>query len=535
MTTTRHSKFSAALRTTILMATLGGLLVAIGYAIGGIQIASVFLAIALLMNGIAYWFSDKIAIASARAKPLSEQEAPGIYQMVRELTTRADLPMPRLYMIPSDQPNAFATGRNPKHSAVAVTQGITKLLSEDELRGVISHELAHVKNRDILTQSVASAIGAMITYLAYFALWFGGDDDSPLGLIGSLALVLLAPIAATLIQLAVSRQREYAADATGAQVCGNPESLASALLRLEEGAKAMPMQVNQATEPLYIVKPFSSKGIAGLFSTHPPIEERVRRLRQMRPAIGYRALKDTKYSVVVVTWECAGHLRTLVATMNRFLDGSQELVVVDNASSERPRAEAEAWKGPGRLIELERNIGFGAASNVGVAEAAGRGDRAAQPRHGAARRRARPPRRRGARARGAGRPAGAQPRRHDSALGQRARGRRLAVGAGAGSGGGAARMRFGRGPSPTGSSAPLEVSWLTGACVAGPTALLRRLGPVRPGAAHVRRGRRPRPARGARPACARASTRPRAGSSTTGRARRRSSTARARGGGRPGR
>ncbi len=286
MTTTRHSKFSAALRTTILMATLGGLLVAIGYAIGGIQIASVFLAIALLMNGIAYWFSDKIAIASARAKPLSEQEAPGIYQMVRELTTRADLPMPRLYMIPSDQPNAFATGRNPKHSAVAVTQGITKLLSEDELRGVISHELAHVKNRDILTQSVASAIGAMITYLAYFALWFGGDDDSPLGLIGSLALVLLAPIAATLIQLAVSRQREYAADATGAQFCGNPESLASALLRLEEGAKAMPMQVNQATEPLYIVKPFASKGIAGLFSTHPPIEERVRRLRQMRPAIG---------------------------------------------------------------------------------------------------------------------------------------------------------------------------------------------------------------------------------------------------------
>jgi heat shock protein HtpX len=286
MTTTRKSNFSAALRTTILMATLGGLLIAIGYAIGGIQIASVFLAIALVMNGVAYWFSDKIAIASARAKPLSEQEAPGIYQMVRELTTRADLPMPKLYMIPSDQPNAFATGRNPKHAAVAVTQGITKLLSEDELRGVIAHELAHVKNRDILTQSVASAIGAMITYLAYFALWFGGDSDSPVGLIGSLALVLLAPIAATLIQLGVSRQREFAADATGAQVTGNPESLASALLRLEEGAKAMPMQVNQATEPLYIVRPFKGGGIAGLFSTHPPIEERVRRLRQMRPAIG---------------------------------------------------------------------------------------------------------------------------------------------------------------------------------------------------------------------------------------------------------
>ena len=285
MTTTRKSNFSAALRTTILMATLGGLLIAIGYAIGGIQIASVFLVIALVMNFVAFFFSDKIAIASARAKPLSEQEAPRIYQMVRELTTRADLPMPKLYIIPSDQPNAFATGRNPKHAAVAVTQGITKLLSEDELRGVLAHELAHVQNRDILTQSVASAIGAMITYLAYFFMWFGGDDESPLGLIGSLALVILAPLAATLIQLAVSRQREYSADATGAEFCGNPESLASALLRLEEGANAMPMQVNQATESLYIVKPFKGGGIAGLFSTHPPIEERVRRLRQMRPTI----------------------------------------------------------------------------------------------------------------------------------------------------------------------------------------------------------------------------------------------------------
>ena len=286
MTTTRKSNFSAGLRTTILMATLGGLLVAIGYAVGGPGAALGFLIFAFALNFVMFWFSDKIALASARAKPLSEQEAPGIYQMVRELTTRAGLPMPRLYMIPSDQPNAFATGRSPSHAAVAVTSGITKLLSEDELRGVISHELAHVRNRDILTQSVASAIGAMITYLAYFFMWFGGDDESPLGLIGSLALVLLAPLAATLIQLAVSRQREYSADATGAEISGNPESLASALLRLEEGAKAMPMQVNQATEPLYIVKPFSGGGIAGLFSTHPPIEERVRRLRQMRPAIG---------------------------------------------------------------------------------------------------------------------------------------------------------------------------------------------------------------------------------------------------------
>jgi len=286
MTTTRQSNFSAMLRTTALMAALGGLMIAIGYAIGGIEIASVFLGIALLMNLGAYWFSDKIALKSARAQPLSEEEAPGIYQMVRELSTRAGLPMPGLYVIPSDQPNAFATGRNPKHAAVAVTSGITRLLSEDELRGVIAHELAHIQNRDILTQSVASAIGSMITYVAYFFLWFGGDDESPLGLIGSLALVLLAPISATLIQLAVSRQREYSADATGAQISGNPESLASALLRLEEGAKAMPMAVNQATEPLYIVKPFSGGGFGSLFSTHPPIEERVRRLRQMRPALG---------------------------------------------------------------------------------------------------------------------------------------------------------------------------------------------------------------------------------------------------------
>jgi heat shock protein HtpX len=285
MTTTRKSNFQATLRTTILMAALGGLLVVIGYAIGGIQIASVFLVVALVMNFVAYWFSDKIALASAGAKPVSEQEAPGLYQMVRELTTRADIPMPRLYIIPNDQPNAFATGRNPSHSAVAVTQGIMRLLSEDELRGVVSHELAHIRNRDILTQSVASAIGAMITWIAYMFLWFGGEDESPLGLVANLALFILAPISASLIQLAISRQREYSADATGAQFCGNPESLASALLRLEEGAKAMPMQVNQATEPLYIVKPFSGGGIAGLFSTHPPIEERVRRLRQMRPSL----------------------------------------------------------------------------------------------------------------------------------------------------------------------------------------------------------------------------------------------------------
>jgi heat shock protein HtpX len=286
MTTTKQSTFGATLRTTILLASLSGLLVVIGALIGGAQTAGLFLLIALAINFFSYFFSDKMALAMARAKPIEESENPRLYQIVRELTTRAGLPMPRLYLIPQQQPNAFATGRNPKHAAVAVTEGITKLLSEDELRGVLSHELAHVQHRDILIQSVASAIGAAITYLAYMVMWFGNDDDSPLSLVASLALVLLAPIAATIIQLSISRQREYAADAGGAQICGNPESLASALLRLEQGAEAMPMQVNQAAEPLYIVRPFKGKGIAGLFSTHPPIEERVRRLRQMRPSLG---------------------------------------------------------------------------------------------------------------------------------------------------------------------------------------------------------------------------------------------------------
>jgi heat shock protein HtpX len=286
MTTTKQSTFGATIRTTILMASLSGLLVVIGALIGGASTALLFLGFAFLINFFSYFFSDRMALAMSGAKPISESEAPKLYEMVRELTTRAALPMPRLYVIPQDQPNAFATGRNPKHSAVAVTRGIMNLLSDDELRGVLSHELTHVRNRDILIQSVASSIGAAITYIAYMLLWFGDDDNSPLALVGQFAIFLLAPIAASVIQLAISRQREYAADAGGAEICGNPESLASALLRLEQGATAMPMQVNQAAEPLYIVRPFSAKGLAGLFSTHPPIEERVKRLRQMRPSMG---------------------------------------------------------------------------------------------------------------------------------------------------------------------------------------------------------------------------------------------------------
>jgi heat shock protein HtpX len=287
MTTTRSSNFAATIRTTLLLGGLTGLLVVIGALIGGPDTALIFLVVAAVMNLGVYWFSDRIALATARAKPISEQEAPQIYAMVRELTTAAKMPMPRIYLIPQAQPNAFATGRSPEKAAVAVTAGITQLLSPDELRGVIAHELAHIRNRDTLIQAVAATMGGAITYLGYMLLWFGGDDESPLGLIASLVLVLLAPIAASIIQLAISRQREFSADATGAQICGNPESLASALLRLEEGAKATPMKVNEATECLYIVKPLSGgRGMSNLFSTHPPIEERVRRLRQMRPALG---------------------------------------------------------------------------------------------------------------------------------------------------------------------------------------------------------------------------------------------------------
>ena len=286
MTTTRQSNYAAAIRTTLLLGGLTGLLVVIGFAIGGPNTALLFLGIAAVMNLGAYWFSDRIALKMSGAQPMTEEQAPQIYAMVRELTTAAKMPMPALYVIPQNSPNAFATGRSPDKAAVAVTAGITQLLSPEELRGVIAHELAHIRNRDTLIQSVAATIGGAITYLGYMLLWFGGDDESPFGLIGALALVLLAPIAATIIQLAISRQREYSADATGAQISGNPESLASALLRLEEGSKANPMHVNEATEALYIVKPFSGDKMAKLFSTHPPIDERVKRLRQMRPSLG---------------------------------------------------------------------------------------------------------------------------------------------------------------------------------------------------------------------------------------------------------
>ena len=288
MTTTKQSTWGATLRTTILLA------IALGPACRdrrrdrrpqhGCCSSS---ASPLLINLGSYFFSDKLALKMSGAKPVSESEAPKLYQSVRELTTRAGLPMPRLYVIPQDQPNAFATGRNPQHSAVAVTQGILSLLSEDELRGVLAHELAHIRTprHPDPVGRLGDRRGDHLPRL-HVACGSAATTTRPLSLVASLAMVLLAPIAATIIQLSISRQREYAADAGGAEICGNPESLATALLRLEQGAAATPMHVNQAAEPLYIVKPFSAKGIGGLFSTHPPIEERVKRLRQMRPSLG---------------------------------------------------------------------------------------------------------------------------------------------------------------------------------------------------------------------------------------------------------
>jgi heat shock protein HtpX len=277
------------LKTFILLAGLTALLLAIGGAIGGRNGLMIALVFAGLMNLAGYWFSDKIALAMSGAQPVSESEAPQFYQIVRELCLRANLPMPRLYVIPSDTPNAFATGRNPEHSAVAMTSGIVNILGRDELEGVIAHELAHVKNRDILISSVAAMIAGAISQLAHMAQWamiFGGtsrdrDEDNGGGLLGGLAMMIVGPIAAMLIQMAISRSREYQADATGARICGRPLSLANALSKLESANRRLPMEVNPAHAQMYIVNPLTAGGIAGLFSTHPPMAERVKRLQEM--------------------------------------------------------------------------------------------------------------------------------------------------------------------------------------------------------------------------------------------------------------
>ena len=284
--TITQARFTTQLRTWVLIAGLTALLFGIGFLLGG-KFVYIFVFFGIAMNVAGYWFSDKIALAASRAKPVSEQEAPQLYRILRDLTERASLPMPRVYTIPSEQPNAFATGRNAKHAAVAVTEGLTRSMPEDQIRGVLAHELAHVKNHDILVTSIAAMVAATITMIAnilQFAFIFGGEEDE--NPIAALATIIIAPIAAALIQLAISRQREFLADATGARILGTGKPLADALETLEKGVQAAPLQVNPAVAALYIVHPFRGQGIANLFSTHPPLAERIRRLRAYDAAQG---------------------------------------------------------------------------------------------------------------------------------------------------------------------------------------------------------------------------------------------------------
>jgi heat shock protein HtpX len=276
-------------KTAVLLAALTALLLLIGDFLGGAQGMVVAFVFALLINFGSYWFSDRIVLAMYGAQPVDEAAAPEIYRVVRTLTTRASLPMPRVYIIPEDTPNAFATGRNPSHAAVAVTQGILRVLSEDELEGVLAHELSHVKNRDTLTMTLAATLAGAVTMVARmagYAAMFGGrrsdDDDSGGGAIGAIVMMIVAPIAAILIQLAISRAREFQADASGARMAGRPWGLAKALEKLEIASKLSPMDASPATAHLFIVNPLrGAGGLSTLFSTHPPIEERIARLRAM--------------------------------------------------------------------------------------------------------------------------------------------------------------------------------------------------------------------------------------------------------------
>lgn len=273
------------IKTLLLMSVLTVLVILIGGSLGGQSGMMMALILALVMNGGSYWFSDKIALSMTGAKPLSKQDNIEIYTMVQRLTSNAGMPMPRLYITPSAQPNAFATGRNPEHSAVAVTQGLLNILNYEELEGVIAHELAHIKNRDVLISTMAAVMAGVITTIADWAQWalmFGwgsGDEDEGPGLLGTLPLIILGPIAAILVQMAVSRSREYLADSTGARIVGHSRGLSNALLKLEQASRVVPMDVSPAASHLFIVNPLSAKKLINLFSTHPSIEDRVRKLQ----------------------------------------------------------------------------------------------------------------------------------------------------------------------------------------------------------------------------------------------------------------
>lgn len=280
------------LKTFFLLMVLTGMLLMIGGAIGGQAGILIALFFALALNFGAYWFSDKIALGMAHAKPIEREDDPELYELVEEQARLANMPMPRVYEIDTDSPNAFATGRNPQNAAVAVTSGIRRILTRDELAGVMAHEMAHVGNRDTLIMTVVATIAgaiSMLAFMAQFAAIFGSfgshsddDDNGGSNIIGLLIIAIVMPIAATLIRLAISRAREYQADQTGAHNCGDPDALARALEKLELGSEIRPMKVNEAASHLFIVNPLSGKSMARLFSTHPPIEERVRRLREMQ-------------------------------------------------------------------------------------------------------------------------------------------------------------------------------------------------------------------------------------------------------------
>lgn len=280
---------SNTLKTTLLLGLLTGLILWFGEFLGGSQGLVIAFVFAAIMNFGSYWFSDRLVLAMYRAQPVDMNQAPDLYRIVHNLATRAGMPMPKLYIIPTDAANAFATGRNQNHAAVAVTQGILRLMSWDELEGVLAHEISHVRNRDILISSIAATLAGVIMMLASMVRWaaiFGGfsrdERDSGGGLIGLLVMSIIAPMAAMLIQLAISRSREYQADASGAELLHSGESLARALEKLESSAQRIPMDASPQTAHLFIVNPFSRGSLAKLFSTHPPLEERIRRLRAMR-------------------------------------------------------------------------------------------------------------------------------------------------------------------------------------------------------------------------------------------------------------
>jgi len=277
-------------KTTLLLGALTGLLLLIGGFFGGkggVFIAFIF---AIVMNFGAYWFSDKIILKMYNAQEVTEAQVPELYAMVRGLAMRASLPMPKVYIIPEETPNAFATGRDEEHAVVAVTEGILRILNQDELQGVLAHELTHIKNRDMLIGSIAATLAGAIMMLANMAQWaaiFGGvnrdDDEGGGGVIGLILMAILAPLAATLIQMAISRSREYLADEGGARISGKPYGLAGALEKLGRASQAVPMDANPSTAHMFIVNPLSGRALMNLFSTHPPIEERISRLRGMRP------------------------------------------------------------------------------------------------------------------------------------------------------------------------------------------------------------------------------------------------------------